>query len=427
MFESLTIARHFAQARWWPPRGSRTDFLRWQQQRLAAFLRWLTKNVPHYRGRTPELAALPVMDKAVCREHFRDLNTAGLSYDEALAQATTAERTRDFAPLPNGLTVGLSSGTSGARGVFLVSPAERRRWAGVALARTLSSESLRRLLHPLRPPLRVAFFLRANSPLYTTLASRRLDFRFFDLLQPLGGHVEQLRRFVPEILIAPASVLRELGRALPGVLRPLQIVSVAETLEAGDAEAIAAAFGRAPSQIYQATEGFLAHTCAAGSLHLNEDLVHIEPEWIDAARTRFHPIVTDFTRTTQAIVRYRLDDILQLAPEPCRCGRPTLVLAAIEGRADEMLWLPGPVFPDTIRQVFYSLAQTVEEYRVEQHGHALHVALQPHSPAVEREVRSALATTCTGLGLVVPEMKFETWRPAPPGEKRRRIRCLQRP
>lgn len=427
MFESLAIVRHFALARWQSPRGSRAEFLRWQQRRLDAFLRRLTQEVPHYRGRSPELATLPRMDKAACREHFRALNTAGVGFEEALAHATTAERTRDFTPLPDGLTVGLSSGTSGKRGVFLVSPAERRRWAGVALARTLSSASLQRLLNPLGPPLRVAFFLRANSPLYTTLASRRLAFRFFDLLQPLAGHVEQLRRFAPEILIAPASVLRELGRALPGVLRPLQIVSVAETLEPADAEAIAAAFGRAPSQIYQATEGFLAHTCAAGSLHLNEDLVHIEPEWIDAARTRFHPIVTDFTRTTQAVVRYRLDDILQVGAESCRCGQPTLVLSAIEGRADEVLWLPEAVFPDTIRQAFYSLAQTVEEYRVEQRGYVLHVALQPLSPEVEIEVTLALTGTFTRLGLVVPAFQFEAWRSAPAGEKRRRIRCLQRP
>lgn len=428
MSDALVIARHFARARWWPPRGPREEFLRWQAGRLRKFLRWLTRKVPFYAGRAPELAALPPMDKAACRAHFQALNTAGVSYEEAVAHAAAAEKTRDFtAELRPGLTVGLSSGTSGARGVFLVSRAERLRWAGVALARTLSPESLRRLLAPVAPPLRVAFFLRANSPLYTTLASRRIDFRFFDLLEPLALHAEALRRFAPEVLIAPASVLRELGRLVPRGVAPLQVVSVAETLEATDAEAIAAAFGRRPQQIYQATEGFLAHTCAAGSLHLNEDLVHIEPEWIDAGRTRFHPLVTDFTRSTQAIVRYRLDDILQVADAPCACGSPNLVLRAVEGRADEVLWLPGAVFPDSLRAVFYRLAQPLEEYSVEQHGDELRVALQPRTPALEAELRHALGAALAGLGQSLPMMQFETWRPPPPGEKRRRIRCLQRP
>lgn len=419
MFDALTIARHFVRARWWPPQGARPDFLRWQEAQLGEFLRWLVRHVPFYAGRAPELAALPIMDKAGFRTHFQALNPSGISYAAALAAAGSGSC--------SGLTVGLSSGTSGTPGAFLVSRAERLRWAGEALARSLAPVALGRIGQFFGPPLRVAFFLRANSALYTTLASRRLEFRFFDLLQPLAAHIAELPGFAPEVLIAPASVLRELVRALPGRLAPLQVISVAETLEATDSAAIAKAFGRVPTQIYQATEGFLAHTCPAGALHLNEDLVHIEPEWLDAAQTRFHPIVTDFTRRAQAIVRYRLDDILQLGPASCRCGRPALVLAAIEGRADEVLWLPGAVFPDTIRQAFASLAEQLEEYRVEQHGSVLQVDLSPLSPRAEAAVRAALDGLLTGLGMTLPALQFGTWRPAPAGEKRRRIRCLQRP
>jgi hypothetical protein len=51
------------------------------------------------------------------------------------------------------LTVGLSSGTSGNRGVFLVSRAERLRWAGILLGRALPGHLLKRLLSPWTPPL----------------------------------------------------------------------------------------------------------------------------------------------------------------------------------------------------------------------------------------------------------------------------------
>ena len=51
-------------------------------------------------------------------------------------------------------------------------------------------------------------------------------------------------------------------------------------------------------------------------------------------------LITDFTRRTQPVIRYRLDDVLVAATEPCPCGQPTRVLEAIEGRRDDQLLLP---------------------------------------------------------------------------------------
>ena len=87
--------------------------------------------------------------------------------------AFAAERTRDFAPTVAGLTVGLSSGTSGHRGLFLVSPQEQAAWAGVILARAL---------HRIRPGgTRVAFFLRSFSNLYAQAGGSLIALRYFDL------------------------------------------------------------------------------------------------------------------------------------------------------------------------------------------------------------------------------------------------------
>jgi len=52
--------------------------------------------------------------------------TAGIRLEGAWKLALTAERMRDFSTTLHGLTVGLSSGTSGSRSVFLASAAERR-------------------------------------------------------------------------------------------------------------------------------------------------------------------------------------------------------------------------------------------------------------------------------------------------------------
>lgn len=135
-------------------------------------------------------------------------------------------------------------------------------------------------------------------------------------------------------------MLRMLGEAYAkGTLtvRPDKIISVAEVLDPLDRSVLEQTFGQTIHQAYQCTEGFLGASCRMGMLHLNEDVVHIEKEYIDPSTRRFVPIVTDFSRTSQPIVRYRLNDILTEAEGRCACGSPFTAIERIEGRCDDML------------------------------------------------------------------------------------------
>ncbi|RYD33216.1 MAG: adenylate synthase [Verrucomicrobiaceae bacterium] len=392
---------------------------------MDAFLIRLVKEVPFYQGQSPRLESLPVMDKAAVRENFAALNRHAILLEEAEAVALQAETRRDFTPvLPGGVTVGLSSGTSGKRGVFLVSPQERAQWAGMILAKMLSRRSLIRILTFWRPPLRIAFFLRADSNLYRTVASRRIDFRFYDLLRPLADLAHDLETQRPHILIAPASVLAELAAADHLEIHPEQIISVAEVLDERDAGIIRTRFRVEAAQVYQATEGFLACTCREGRLHLNEEVLHIEPQWLDAERTRFHPLITDFSRVAQAFVRHRLDDVLVMDERECPCGNPALRLARIEGRADEILRFPEPVFPEVVRQALYTMPDAPDCYRIEQHGAELRIFLRSPSSALAVAVGEAMTHLFARLGLRTPRLVFPEWTDQPRGEKRLRIRCV---
>jgi putative adenylate-forming enzyme len=435
MSRTLPFARTFARTRWGLRFRDRAALLRWQEKEVARFLARHLASAPYYREYAGcRLDELPVVDKGTMLAHFEGFNTRGISLERASAAALAAEESRDFTPTLDGLTVGLSSGTSGTRGVFLVSPEERARWAGILLARLLSAASLRHLLSPSRPPLRVAFFLRANSTLYTTLDSRRLGFVYHDLLEPWAGHLERLNAQPCDVLVAPPTVLRRLADAAGrGELRaaPRQVLSVAEVLEEDDARAVMAAFGVPAQQVYQCTEGFLGYSCRMGRVHLNEEYVHVEPEWLDAERRRFHPIVTDFSRHTQLVVRYRLDDVLRVADDPCPCGRVSLSLAAIDGRADDVLWatrsdgFPVAVFPDVIRRAFAMAGAALRDYRIEQHGDEWRVRIDGTGPAFAR-VRGELERLCRRLDVRLPVVSLELWRPEPLDEKRRRIRCVSR-
>jgi putative adenylate-forming enzyme len=419
--------------------GARAQLLAWQDAQVRRFVRDIRRRSPfyahHHGGMPPERwRELPIVDKQLMMEHFDELNTVGVTKERALAVALASERSRDFSPMIGDIAVGLSSGTSGHRGLFVVSPRERNGWAGALLGRLLPS--------PLRPQ-RIALFLRANNNLYQALGSRLISFEYFDLLDPLARHLERLERFQPTIVLAPPSLLRMLAAAhADGRLRhrPAKIVSVAEVLDPVDESFIRARLGGPVHQVYQCTEGFLGISCAFGTLHLNEDIVAVQKEWLDERLGKFVPIITDFQRRSQPIIRYRLNDILTERREPCPCGSPMLALAGIEGRCDDMFYLPAAsgsgwvsVFPDFVRRAVLEADSRIEEYLVRQTaGDRVELTLtvaEAHRAAAEAAVAAALAAMCARLGCRVPavERAAAETAPRPATKKLKRVERLFTP
>ena len=420
----LGIIWAWATTRHRPAFPSREALERWQDRQVRRHLRRVLPASSYYRDifgdpATTNWRTAPLTDKAAMMGNFDALNTVGIRRDQALEVALNAERSRDFAPTVGRITVGLSSGTSGSRGVFLASAAERARWAGTILAKTLPAGLI------FGPRQRIAFFLRANSNLYTTVGSRRIRFEFFDLKLPAEDHLARLDQLAPTILVAPPSMLRMLAAAQEtGALyiAPAKVISVAEVLDPLDRIHIARTFGEPVHQIYQATEGLLGTTCSHGTLHLAEDGLVIQREYLDEARTRFSPVITDFRRRSQPILRYRLDDVLVLRPEPCPCGSVMTALDCVEGRADDLFYLPResggplrPVFPDFVRRAIISASDAIEAYGVRQvAADALEVFLRVRSGAAADGVRHAALTGLNdlwrGMGCRIPAVRFvDTW------------------
>ncbi len=428
------IAGHFVRARWrWHLRGD--ALARYQNRRARQIVAYAGKHSPFYRahwaGHDPQdWRTLPTVDKQLMMAHFDDFNTRGISCEAALAVALRAERERDFQPTLDRLTIGLSSGTSGHRGLFIAAPQEQAAWAGTILARTI---------HTLRRRLRVAFFLRSNSNLYERVGGRLVQFRYFDLMLPLADAVAQLNDFQPDVLIGPPSLLGFLAaRAASGGLqiRPERLISVAEVLELHDREQITAAFGAPVEQIYQCTEGLLAVSCTAGALHIQEDVVALQLEPLPGDAERVMPIVTDLWRTTQPIIRYRLNDVLQIDPRPCACGSAFRVIRAIEGRCDDVCYFEAsaggtrPFFPDTIRRmILLASAQILDYQAVQERCGDLRIHLSiPDGiafDAIAQAVRASVAATVAQYACRPPTVTIEQGIiPTVPGAKRRRVQRL---
>jgi phenylacetate-CoA ligase len=420
MIDLWTLLRSYAGARWRFRHLHGPALAAFQDRRARSIVAHAIRHSPFYRdhfaGHDPnDWRPLPAIDKQSMMQAFDAFNTAGVRLDEAMPLALHAEGDRSFAATINGLTVGLSSGTSGQRGLFVVDRAEQLRWAGTMLARALPS--LR------RRGLRLAFFLRSNSNLYQRLGAW-IDFRYFDLTTPLADTVAALNALRPDLLAAPPSMLERLREARDrGALRiaPERLVSVAEVLEPQDEERLRASFGVPVHQVYQCTEGLLAVSCAEGSLHLQEDIVAVQFEPVsEHGNGRVTPIVTDLWRRTQPIVRYRLGDVLTLAPHPCACGSSFRVIERIEGRLDDIFRVPpsGPIFPDDFRRRILGAHPAIEDYQVRHSPSSLRIYVQSSAPF--EEVAAAVRTAFAGLP--VPLEIHPDLEPQTPGEKRRRVK-----
>ena len=367
---------HAARAFWRTKRlarrlRTRDDVLRWRALRVEALLRDTTVRVPFYaqaRGRA--LDDLPIVDKQVVMANFDKLNINGVSYQQVRAALDSGrERIGD-------LIVGQSTGTSGNRGLFVISEAERFTWLGVMLAKTLPDFPFKR--H------KVALALPGFSRLYASAAETgRLTLRFFDLAEGVDAWRELLAAFAPDTIVAPPKVLRILAETTD--MRPRHIFSGAEVLDSLDRDVIESSFGARVREIYMATEGLFGVGCPLGHLHLAEDVVAFEFEPMGDLVT---PLVTDFTRTSQVMVRYRMNDLLHLSDTPCACGSPLQRVAAIVGRSDDIFLLPGvaqrrvAITPDVVRNAVVDADRRILDFRVVQRDADLvELSLAANAPA----------------------------------------------
>lgn len=402
---------------------TRAALERFQHNALARHLAWVAQHSPYYpefAGRP--LAEWPVADKKACLASFDRMNTAGLRLEETLSFAMVAENNRNFSDTLRGHTVGRPSGTSGPRGLIVANARERALWAGLALRRVLPEGLLRGE--------RIAFFLRANSTFNNSVHTPWLSFRFYELMSSTEIQLKSLEQFNPTIIVAPAHVLRHLSVTCQAglCLTPKKVISVTEVLEQADREFLQAVFPQI-AEAYQTTEGLLGYTCSHGRMHLNEDYLYVEPEWLDGDRTRMVPIITDFSRTTQPVIRYRLNEVLAVAPAPCPCGNPALVLSHSEGAGEESLSLPGrtgvpiTVLGEVLSRALLRALPLGADYRL---VHTDALSLQLIAPMnLDAPSRLSRLTALLGkLGVDVRRLRLTWLNGQPefePGTKRRRI------
>lgn len=393
---------------------TRADVEHWRQARLDRFVRKTIPRVPLYAGlNASQLTDLPIVDKRIVLANFDKLNVKRVSHAAARAALDRGDDRVE------GLFVGQSTGTSGNRGVYVISEAERFTWLGVILAKTLPDFPFAR--H------KVALALPGFNKLYASASDTgRLALRFFDLTQGVDAWRDALCAFAPDTIVAPPKVLRLLAPT-PG-FRPKHVFSGAEVLDPLDRAHIEQHLGVLVREIYMATEGLFGVGCPHGVLHLAEDVVAFEFE--PAGEGLVSPLVTDFTRFTQIMARYRMNDLLRLSDEPCACGSPLRRVASVAGRQDDVLLLRGPseavvmITPDVARNAVVDADRRILDFRIVQTGPNQIVLSLPHDlpPDAVSAAAVALQRALEKAGAPGVAIELASGIEAPFDRKLRRVR-----
>ncbi len=352
------------------------EIRRYQAKRTRAQAKYASKHSRFfrilYKGLDlSNLASLPTVSKKIMMDNLTDYNTVGLTRKEIIDFCLEVEKSRDFSRRLNGLNVGMSSGTSGNKGVEILTRREEMYMKAALFAR---------FHFPKKEKLNLAFILRVSSPAFNlNILGHRMTY-----ISQLGSTDEvndQLQQLQPNVISAPPSMLKIIAREVEAgrlSVAPKRIVSYAEILYPDVKQYLSDVFRCPIHEIYKCTEGPIAISCKLGSLHINEDMVLVEVLNEDGSETPpGHPcqrlIVTDLHKKSQPIIRYELNDILTISPEKCRCGSNFRVIQSIQGRADDLFWartIDGDrwqhIFPDYISRAIISASEEIDEYQATQ-------------------------------------------------------------
>jgi phenylacetate-CoA ligase len=184
---------------------------------------------------------------------------------------------------------------------------------------------------PIRPE---EFTLSVSNPLEEV--AKRIDSLCPDVLIGYGSYLETFFRTL---------ALRKIPMGLPKVL-----VYVAEGMTPEGKSFIEETFGVPVLSQYNAVEAFkIGFTCEErNGFHLHEDLCHVKivdphgKQLADGEKGEI--VISNLVNHGTVLLNYRLGDRGVSSREKCRCGRTLPLLSELEGRVEDILYLPDGRF-----------------------------------------------------------------------------------
>jgi phenylacetate-CoA ligase len=173
--------------------------------------------------------------------------------------------------------------------------------------------------------------------------------RVLDVSMPIPELLAAMNELRPDVIIGFGSFLETLFRIIAAgghpIHRPRMLLHVADGMTPEGRRMIEGEFGIPVFSRYNAMESFkIGFQCRAGpGFHLHADLCHVrvvDAEGRDVeAGVPGEIVISNLVNRGTVLLNYRLGDRGTLAREPCSCGRTFPLLAALEGRSEDVVEL----------------------------------------------------------------------------------------
>ncbi|MDO5581507.1 MAG: hypothetical protein Q4G69_10240 [Planctomycetia bacterium] len=337
--------------------------------RLKELVIFAKENSPFYRELYWEidpnnfvLTDLPVIDKKTLLNHFDEILT-----DPALIPSDIYEFIKDDANIGKNFhdhySVVTTSGTNG-NPLTVVRDSIHNKVHGLMVQSRLCQGFDPAVFTPVKSRIAVVIASKSNCSSYSSYTRMKKAFpdydhntRAFSITAPVREIVSGLNEFRPDVLTGYPSIMLILAhQQIIGRLKidPAVIACSAETLTDSVFAKLKTAFPHAAVlNNYCTTEvGEVAMSCRCGRLHLNDDWIMLEAvdeqlEPVEDGTVSSAVIATDLSNHIMPIIRYRLDDRVQIHNEPCPCGS-TLPVITVWSRSADTLEFHGVELHSTL-------------------------------------------------------------------------------
>ena len=412
---------------------NREELVRFQYQQLASIVTYAIHHSPFYQELYKNIGSdqrillneLPIIDKATMMENFdRFVTDPRLKLKEL--QVHISQLTRDEYYLGE-YRVLTTAGSSGMKGVFVFN---RKEWS-TTLASTfrLSFMTGATVRFPNRWRI---IYIFPDSPIhYSHRATVSGDHclvkrRSLNVTSSIKDLVNALNTFQPEVISTYPSIASLLAiEQIEGRLNihPKFVATAGEVQTKEMVRNIREAWGIIPFNAYGMTEGGgLGCDCPFHrGIHLSEDLFIVEVvdeknQPVPDGSPGYKLLLTNLFNYTQPLIRYEVSDMLTMSREPCLCGRPFRLIAKVEGRSDDIIYLQSPQGRDVpIHPIHFrspmGAFQEIKEYHVlhEYDGFNISIVLRKGASGEEvaDKLRANLRKKIESVGAICPEIRVQ--------------------
>jgi phenylacetate-CoA ligase len=198
------------------------------------------------------------------------------------------------------------------------------------------------------------------------------------VLEPVEDIVKAINRFRPDVIISYGSYLETLFRLLhlrqlPMYL-PQALIYASDAMTSDGRSFIEEKFAVPVLSKYSAAEAFkIGFFCEERrAFHLHEDLCHLKIVNASGEKVtngdKGEVVISNLINRGTVLLNYRLGDLAVMSRERCSCGRTLPLLADLEGRVEDTIFLPDGEFvhPRAVWGVFKQKPEVMRYQLIQQ-------------------------------------------------------------